>query len=98
MTTKFTTPSERITELVEEYGSLRKAAEEKARKLEEDRELQRQADEAAEEKRLANKRHCAKINNQIIEDLEKAGLTKDVAKQVVIAIASGKVSNTRISY
>lgn len=27
MTTKFTTPSERITELVEEYGSLRKAAD-----------------------------------------------------------------------
>lgn len=69
-----------------------------ARKLEQDRLDAIEAERKAEEKRLANKRHCAKINNQIIEDLEKAGLTKDVAKQVVIAIASGKVSNTRISY
>ena len=56
------------------------------------------AETAATAKREADKRHKGRINSAAVADLVKAGLTEEQAKSVVIAIASGKVANVRISY
>jgi len=61
-------------------------------------EQQAKADKEAQEKREANKRHCAKINNQCIKDFMAIGLNKEQAKDVVIAIAKGIISNVSIKY
>lgn len=53
---------------------------------------------AEDDKRAANKRHCAAINNAVLSDLVKAGCSDDTAKLLVIAIASGKVAHTSIAY
>lgn len=55
--------------------------------------------EAAETaKREANKRHLAKINNEVLAALVRAGLTEANAKIVIAAIVQGNVPHTRISY
>lgn len=66
-------------------------------------ERQRAADEkAAQEReaaaREANKKHRAKINNEALAALVAAGLSEDAGKTAVMAIASGSVPHTRISY
>lgn len=61
--------------------------------------MEKAAETAATAKREADKRHRAKINNAAVAGLvDHAGLTEEQAKSVVVAIASGKVSNVRISY
>ncbi|HXS04855.1 MAG TPA: hypothetical protein VN731_10290 [Rhodanobacter sp.] len=76
--------------------------EERARKqaeqIERDRLAAEERERVAEEKRAANKRHAAKINNEVVADLVKAGCTEETAKLVVIAIASGRVAHTSIAY
>lgn len=62
---------------------------------------QRQKEEAervAAEKREANKKHQAKINNEAVKDFVAAGLTEEMAKLAVKAIAKREVSNVTISY
>lgn len=66
------------------------AAREVAAKAEDDR--------IAAEKREANKKHQAKINNAAVADLVKAGLLEDMAKLAVTAIAKREVSHVSISY
>ena len=53
---------------------------------------------AEDDKRAANKRHCAAINNAVLADMVKAGCSTETAKLLVIAIASGKVAHTSIAY
>lgn len=59
-----------------------------------------QAQEAAETaRREADKKHRAKINNEVVAAIVKwAAISEDDAKSVVTAIARGDVPNTRISY
>jgi hypothetical protein len=66
-------------------------------------EKQRQADEQArlaeeQRKREANKAHKAAINNEVLQSLLDAGVSKEQAKTVVIAIAKGLVAHTTIHY
>jgi hypothetical protein len=68
-----------------------------------ERERQRVADEAervrqAEERREANKRHCGKINREIVECLVGLGLPETVAKNVVVAMAKGEVPHVKVAY
>lgn len=68
-----------------------------------DAERKRQAD-AAEAERLEtearekNKAHAKKINNEALDDLVEIGLSPELAKAVVVAIAKGAVRNVKISY
>lgn len=60
-----------------------------------------QAADAAEAKRReADKKWRAKINNDAVADLMEwtEGLTRDQAKDIVSAIASGKIANVTIKY
>ncbi|HEY5235343.1 MAG TPA: hypothetical protein VIJ14_04120 [Rhabdochlamydiaceae bacterium] len=56
---------------------------------------------AAEEKRQANKRHVAKINNEIMAALNthvEQPMNESQVKSIIFAIATGKIPHTRISY
>lgn len=72
-----------------------KAAEEKAKQ---DAYNAKIAEEAEQAKREANKKHCAKINNGIVDQLKLIGLSDEQAKSVVIAIAKGDINNVSIKY
>lgn len=61
-------------------------------------EAERIAAEKEAQRKAENKRHRAKINREVLADLEKFGLDSDVAKRLVEAIASGEVSHTSINY
>lgn len=50
------------------------------------------------DKREANTKHNAKINNAALKAIQKSGITTDQAKEVVKLIASGKVPNVTIQY
>lgn len=77
----------------------KKEAKEKADKVEQDRLAALQAERDAEEKRQANKRHCAKINNAAATELvTTAEITSEQAKAVVTAIAKGLIPSINISY
>jgi hypothetical protein len=52
----------------------------------------------AEERKASGKRHKARINNESLEGFVALGLSAEQAKEVVIAIASGKVPNVSINY
>lgn len=63
------------------------------------RAVDEKAREAAETaKREANKKHRAKINNEVLGALVVAGLSEDAGKLAITAIAQGSVPHTRISY
>ncbi len=51
-------------------------------------------------KREANKAHARKINNAIIKDLIKCdpNITKDMAKNIVVAMAKGEIGKVKINY
>lgn len=53
---------------------------------------------AATEKREANKKHRAAINNKAVDCLVAGGISKDVAKAVITIIAKKEVDNVSISY
>jgi len=66
-------------------------------------ERKRQADELeaeriAAEQREKNKAHAKRINNEALQDLVAAGLTEEMAKAAVTAIAKGDVRNISIKY
>lgn len=78
-------------------------AEEKARlavEVEQRRVAEKAAaDKKAEDERMADVKHRSKINTQALSSLvESTGLTEEQAKNVVIAIAQGKIPNVTISY
>jgi DNA repair exonuclease SbcCD ATPase subunit len=73
-------------------------AKQEAERVERERIASEAAEKAAQEKREANKRHCAKINNAVLADMVKAGCSEETAKLLVIAIASGKVAHVTINY
>lgn len=77
-------------------------AEERARREAEEREKARIAEEArvrAEEAcKAANRSHRAKVNNEVMKALVKAGCDEKSAKAIVIAIAGDHIPHTTINY
>lgn len=66
-------------------------------------ERKRVADEAARvaaetAKREADKKHRAKINNEVLAALTLLGVADELGKAIVGAVAKGEVPHTRISY
>ena len=55
-------------------------------------------EEAEAAKREANKKHRAKINNEVLQALVAAGLSEEAGKAAITAIAQGQIPHTRISY
>ncbi|MEG9430738.1 hypothetical protein [Terriglobus sp. ADX1] len=98
--------AERATREVEERTRRAEAIAEQAKRDAEaavERERQRVAAEEerarqAEERREANKRHCGKINREIVECFVKLGLPETVAKNVVVAMAKGEVPHVKVAY
>lgn len=74
-------------------------AKEQAELLERNRLSAIAKEKAEQEKREANKRHLAKINNAAVAALvDHAGLTKDQAQAVVVAIAKKSIPAVSINY
>lgn len=65
-------------------------------KREEEARIAREAEE--QKAREENKKHKAKINNQILKELTKSGITEEQGKAIISMIAKGEVPNVRISY
>jgi colicin import membrane protein len=76
-----------------------KRAAEAAAKRERDRiEAEQRAEAEATAKREADKKHRAKINNEVLAALVAAGLSEDHAKVVITAVAKGDVPHVAIRY
>lgn len=79
-----------------------KAERDKALAVEGERQRQlnlKAAEDAAEARREANNRHCAKINREVRDALmQQEPITKYLAEIIVKAIASDLIPHTKISY
>jgi colicin import membrane protein len=76
-----------------------KAAQQKAEQVERDRLAAAEKERKEAEKREANKKHCAAINNTAATALvECAGISMDQAKAVITTIAKGSVPAVSIRY
>jgi hypothetical protein len=87
----------------EKQEALKKAEEDSKRAVEAERKKikdQQERDAVELEKKEANKAHCAKINNQSVDDLMDAcpWILKDQAKQVIALIAKKEIRNIEIKY
>ena len=86
--------AEKKAELDKQKAILAAKEEERAR-AEQEKEKQR----LLEEKRAASIRHSKKINNEILSSLlSETTILESVAKEVIAAIAQGKVPHTKIQY
>jgi len=75
------------------------AEKEAEQRLAREAEEKKKAEAAAQEKREANKKHLAKINNAAAKSLvTNALLTEEQAKRVITIIATGQVPNVSIKY
>lgn len=68
----------------------------KAERERQDRE--RREAEAAAQKREADKKHRAKINNEALAALQTAGLSNEQGTAVITAIARGEIPHIKIAY
>lgn len=75
-----------------------KAEKEAKEKAERELALQQQREREAAEKREANKKHQAAINNAAVSGLVTAGLTEEMAKLAVTAIAKREIPHVHIAY
>ncbi len=81
--------------------AIAKAEADKQAAIEAERKRQSDAAEAerlAAEQREKNKAHAKRINNEALQDLVAAGLSEEMAKAAVTAIAKGDVRNISIKY
>lgn len=86
-------------EKAEAVERAQREAKEQAELLERNRLSAIAKEKAEQEKREANKRHLAKINNAAVAALvDHAGLTKDQAQAVVVAIAKKSIPAVSINY
>lgn len=53
---------------------------------------------ATAEKREANKKHLAKINNEVLAAFVGKGVDEEVGKVLIVAIARGEIPHTKIAY
>ena len=67
-------------------------------KVKQDAYNARIADEAAQAKREANKKHCASINNKVLDALIGCGITREQGKEIIKKIVKGEVPSTSIQY
>ena len=74
------------------------AAAEAVERVEQDAYNARIADEAAQAKREANKKHCASINNKVLSALIGCGITREQGKEIIKKIVKGEVPSTSIQY
>lgn len=82
-------------------AAIAKAEAEKQAAIEAERQRQADAQEAerlAAEQREKNKAHAKRINNEALQDLLTAGLTEEMAKAAITAIAKGNIRNVSIKY
>lgn len=63
-------------------------------------EREKEAVLLAEKKRLADREHKKKVNNEILAAINQnvEGLTEDQAKSIIFALATGKIPYTKLSY
>jgi len=93
---------------IEKEQAIQKAqndAEEKAFKKEQERlekerkiETEKQEEKRIADKKAANKKHQATVNNKIIESLMDLDFSMEQSKKIVIAIAQGKIPELKILY
>jgi colicin import membrane protein len=76
----------------------KKQAENEARIKKENEDRKAAEEKAIAEKKAANTRHQAAVNNRIIADFIKCGWSEAEAKAVVVAVATGKISDMFIRY
>ena len=74
------------------------AAAEAVERVKQDAYNARIADEAAQAKREANKKHCASINNEVLDALIGCGITREQGKEIIKKIVKGEVPRTSIQY
>ena len=67
-------------------------------KVKQDAYVARQAEEEAQAKRDANKKHCASINNKVLDALIGCGITREQGKEIIKKIVKGEVPSTSIQY
>lgn len=78
-----------------------RAEREKLEAIETERKRQAEAQEAERleaERRENNKAHAKRINNEAMQDFIAAGLSEELARVAVIAIAKGVIRNIAIKY
>jgi len=74
-------------------------AKQQAIAAEQARILKIKTDEAAEQaKRESNKKHIAKINNEVLGCLIQMGFDEPTGKNIVTAIVNGRIKHTKITY
>ena len=74
------------------------AAENERKRIEAEQFAQAESARKAEEARLANVEHMRKINNDVLQALISVGLSEDLAKAAIKAIAKNKIPHTSIKY
>lgn len=74
------------------------AAENERKRIEAEQFAQAEAARKAEEARLANVEHMRKINNDVLQALISVGLSEDLAKAAIKAIAKNEIPHTSIKY
>lgn len=55
-------------------------------------------EKADKEKREKNQAHRKRVNNGLLEELEKLGLNAQISREIITAIAQGKIANIQIQY
>lgn len=90
---------ERHQREMQEAEERAKQQAEAAAKAERERiEAEKAAQEEAERKREADRKHKAKVHNEIVSYLLDTGITEEQAKSIVEMIAKGLAGNVRIYY
>ena len=82
-------------------AAIAKAEADKQAAIEAERKRQADAAEAerlAAEQREKNKAHAKRINNEILQDFMVQGLSEDLAKAAITAMAKGLVRHVKINY
>lgn len=79
-----------------------KAEQDKVKALQDAEDERKRQEKIADDARIAreeDKKHRSKINNEAVKCLmEELGITNDNAKDIIIAIAKGKIKNCKIEY
>ena len=84
----------RLKELKDQKERIEREAREKAER--EEKEAARI--KAAEEKKAANKKHRAAVNNGILKELLAIGITEEHGKEIVTLAAKGLIKNLSVMY
>ena len=74
------------------------AAENERKRIEAEQVAKAEAARKAEEARLANVEHMRQINNDVLQALISVGLSEDLAKAAIKAIAKNEIPHTSIKY